>query len=326
VKHSLLILLFVASLLRAGDYTIGSGIKIGKLPVYAGGYITLDQLIRNDNYNRFRIDDIAFITYGDYKRFSYLSELEVKNGYVKEWGKRDTTKTNMRLNIERLYLNYTYDDKLEVRLGKFNTPVGYWNLTPIGVLRDSASNPYLAYILYPRYTTGVQISYEDHLNNANAYTLIIQHNNDLDDNYNNIIVNRHNIIGIEHIGEEISYKANIGYFRTTSNKDFYYFLLSLLYERETYKISAEYGARRDRERWSVPYAFYMQGVYHLAAKHDIIGRLESYKIDEGVKRHENIGVIGYTYRPIYPMTYKIEYQLRSYTNESQIKLSFSILF
>ncbi len=326
MKRSLLILLFITALLKAAEYKIGSGIQVGKLPVYAGGYITIDQISRSDNYNRLRIDDIAFITYGDYGHFSYLTELEIKNGYVKEWGKRDRTKTNMRLNIERLYLNYTHDDKIEINLGKFNTPVGYWNLTPIGVLRDSASNPYLAYILYPRYTTGIQISYEDHLNNGNAYTLMVQNSNDLDDNYNNIIVDRHNIIGIEHIGEEISYKANIGYFRTTSNEDFYYFLLSLLYEKERYKISAEYGARRDNSRWSVPYAFYTQGVYYLAPKHDLIARLESYKIDEGAKRHENIGVIGYTYRPISPMTYKIEYQLRSYTNESQFKLSFSILF
>ncbi len=326
MKHSLLILLFVAAVLRATEYKIGSGVKVGELPIYAGGYITVDQISRNDNYNRLRIDDIALITYGDYGHFSYLTELEVKDAYVKEWGKRDHTKTNIHLNIERLYINYTYDDKLELHLGKFNTPVGYWNLTPVGVLRDSASNPYLAYILYPRYTTGIQISYEDHLSDGNAYTVMIQNNNDFDDNYNNIIVNRHNIIGIEHIGEEISYKANIGYFRTTSDKDFYYFLLSLLYEKESYKISAEYGARRDNTRWSVPYALYLQGVYHIAPKHDLIGRIESYKIDEGTYRHENIGVIGYTYRPIYPMTYKAEYQLRSYTNESQFKLSFSILF
>ena len=326
MKQILLILLFATILLRAQEYKIGSGVKIPHLPLYAGGYVTIDYISRNDGYNRLRVDDIAFITYGNNKRFSYLGEFEIKEGYVKEWGKKESEETNKRINIERLYFDYTYSDKLEFRLGKFNTPVGYWNLTPISVLRDSASNPYLAFILYPRYTTGAQVSYEEHLNDGNAYTMMIQNNSDFDDDYNNIFVKSHNVIGVEHIGDDISLKANAGHFRTTSDDNFYYFLLAALYEQELYKISAEYGARKNRSKWTVPYAFYMQGVYHLAPKHDLIGRFESYKIDEGVYRSEEIGVVGYTYRPINPITYKAEYQWRSYTNESQFKLSFSILF
>ncbi len=325
MKRSLWILI-ITTLLSADAYKIGSGFKIPQIPLYVGGYITADYISRDDDYNRFRIDDVALITYGDYKRFSYLGEFEVKEGYVKEWGKIERKKNNINLHIERLYFDYMYSDTLEFRFGKFNTPVGYWNLTPIGVLRDSASNPYLSFILYPRYSTGVQISYEDHLNEGNAYTVMVQNNNDFDDDFNNIFVNSHNLIGVEHIGEDISFKANIGHFRTIKDDDFYYFLLSALYEQERYDISAEFGARRSSSRWTVPYALYLQGVYHLAPKHDVIGRFESYEIDEGAFRSEEIAVLGYTYRPIYPITYKAEYQLRSYTNESQFKLSFSILF
>ncbi len=326
MKRILWILLFVVSLLKSEQYRVGNGVKVPGLPLYAGGYVSVDYISRNDDYNRFRIDDIALITYGDYERFSYLGELEIKESYVKKWGKTEQESSNKRVNIERLYFDYTYNDKLEFRIGKFNTPVGYWNLTPISVLRDSASNPYLAYILYPRYSTGIQINYEDHLNDGNAYTVMIQNNDDLDDEYNNIFVKRHSIIGVEHMGDNISFKANAGYFRTVSDDDYYYFLLSVLYEKELYKISAEYGARKNSSKWTVPYAFYLQGVYHIASKHDLIGRFESYKIDEGAYRREEIGVVGYTYRPIYPVAYKAEYQLRSYTNESQFRLSFSILF
>lgn len=326
MKRSLWVLLFITVVLKADAYKIGSGFKIPQLPLYVGGYITADYISRDDDYNRFRIDDVALITYGNYERFSYLGEFEVKEGYVKEWGKRDSESTTTSLHIERLYFDYVYSDTLEFRLGKFNTPVGYWNLTPISVLRDSASNPYSSFILYPRYSTGVQLSYQDHFNEGNAYTVMVQNNNDLDDDYNNIFINRHNIIGIEHIGDYLSFKANIGHFQTIKGDNYYYFLLSALYEQELYEISAEYGARRSTSRWTVPYALYLQGVYHLAPKHDIIGRFESYEIDEGAFRSEEIGVIGYTYRPIYPITYKAEYQLRSYTNESRFKLSFSILF
>jgi len=326
VKRSLWIVLFIMIGLRADEYKIGSGFKVPDIPLYIGGYVTADYITRKDDYNRLRIDDIAVIAYGNYKRFSYLSEFEIKESYVKEWDKRERENTNTDINIERLYFDYAYSDTLAFRAGKFNTPVGYWNLTPVSALRDSASNPYLSYILYPRYSTGLQMSYEDHLNEGNAYTVMIQHNDDLDNDYNNIFVSQHHVFGVEHTGEEISFKANVGHFRIISDDDFYYFLLSTLYEQELYEISAELGARRSTLRWTVPYALYLQGVYHLAPKHDLIGRFESYKIDEGAYRRENIGVVGYTYRPIYPITYKAEYQLRSYTNESQFKLSFSIMF
>ncbi len=322
MKQILLILLFVVVVLKSDEYQIGSGIKIPKLNIYVGGYITADYIQRRDDYNRLRIDDIALITYGNYKRFSYLSEFEIKDAYFKEWGKKKSEETNTHLKIERLYFDYVYSDKLEFRFGKFSTPAGYWNLTPIGALRDSASNPYLAYILYPRYSTGLQVSYEDHLNSGLAYTMMIQNNDDLDDRYNNILIKQHSVAGVEHVGEDISVKANIGYFQTKSTTKFYYFLLSAQYDQPKYQLTAEYGARNK----SVPYSLYVQGVYHIASKHDIIGRFENYKIDEGAYRNEKIGVLGYTYRPISPITYKAEYQLRSYTNESQLKLSFSILF
>ncbi len=322
MKHIILILLLATVVLKSDEYKLGSGVKISDLDIYIGGYLTAEYMQRHDGYNRLKVDDIALITYGNYKRLSYLSEFEIKDAYSKEWGKRESETSNSDIKIERLYADYAYSDNVEFRFGKFSTPVGYWNLAPVGALRDSASNPYLAYILYPKYSTGAQVSYEDHLNSGLIYTLMIQHNNDLDDRYNNIRVKTHSTFGVERVGDDVSLKANIGYFETVSDANFYYFLLSAQYDQPAYRLVAEYGARSK----DVPYSLYLQGVYHLAPKHDLVGRVESYEIDDGAYRKESIGVIGYTYRPITPVTYKAEYQLRSYTNESQLKLSFSILF
>ncbi len=322
MRKIFLTLIFTIMLIHAEEYMIGNGIKIPNSNIYIGGYITADFIKRHDNYNRLRIDDIAFITYSNLNRFSYLGEFEIKNGYFKEWGKKNSQTTNTHLKIERLYFNYIYSDKISFKVGKFSTPVGYWNLTPIGVLRDSASNPYLAYILYPKYSTAIQIDYQDYLHDEYLYTLMLQNNSDLDERYNNIIVKKHIVVGIENIKDDLSFKANIGHFRTKSNKSFYYFLLSTKYDQEKYHLTFEYGMRQK----SVPYALYIEGVYHVDTKSDIITRFETYKIDEGAFRKEHIALLGYTYRPISAITYKAEYQLRSYKNESQLKLSFSILF
>jgi len=322
-----ILLLLSLSILHAQEYELGKGLKVPSLPLYIGGYATVDYLQRADDYLRIRLDDIALIAYGGIKRFSYLAEFEMKESYVKEWGKVDNETYDDRVSIERLYTDYAYNDTLSIRAGKFNTPVGYWNLEPINVLRDSASNPYLAYIVYPRYTTGILLNYADTLNTDTKYSLLLQENSDFDDWYNNISVNRHYSGSVEHfINEELSIKANIGHFKTTDDLPFYYFLTALQLEKERYKISAEFGARRGETEWSVPYALYIQGVWHLKERHDLIGRFEHYKIDEGALRDEQVGVFGYTYRPIYPITLKAEYQAHTYTNENQVHLSFSIMF
>ncbi len=322
----LILLSILSTTIKADEYKIGSGIRVANSPIYIGGYVMLDYINRNDNYNRIRIDDIALISYANYSKFSYLAEFEIKDSYVKEWGKRDSFDSSERISVERLHVDYSYGDNFDFRIGKFNTPVGYWNLTPISVLRDSASSPYLAYILYPRYTTGLQIKYENHLDGGDAYTAIVQNNQDLDDSYNNMHIKTHVAFGVERESDLLFVKANVGYFKAVSGIESYYYLLSLLYEDTDYDISAELGGRKVDSGWSVPYALYLQGVYHLTPQHDIVARVESYEIDEGAFRNEQIGIMGYTYRPVQSMAYKAEYQLRSYTNESQIKLSFSVLF
>ena len=326
--HRVIIMsILLLSQLFAEDYELGQGIKVPYMPLYIGGYATVDYLQREDDYKRVRVDDIALIAYGNIDRFSYLGEVEMKESYVKEWGKVEREEYSDRVSIERLYFDYAVNDELSIRGGKFNTPVGYWNLEPINVLRDSASNPYLAYIVYPRYTTGALISYADTLNSNTSYTMLLQENGDFDDWYNNVSVNRHYSAGVEHcVNDELSIKANLGHFRTTEDQAFYYGLLAAQYEEDRYKVSAEFAARRDENYWSVPYALYLQGVWHMFPQHDLIGRYEAYKIDEGAFREEQIGVFGYTYRPVYPVTFKAEYQAHGYTNENQFHLSFSVMF
>jgi len=326
MRRIILLLLFLTRLF-AEEYELGEGIKVPHLPLYIGGYATVDYLQRADDYHRFRVDDLALLGYGNVDRLSYMAEIEIKEGYVKEWGKIDRERTSHRVSIERLYADYALSDTFSVRMGKFNTPVGYWNLEPVNVLRDSASNPYLAFIVYPRFTTGIQLTHTNALYSDTDYSLTLQENDDLDDHFNNISVDRHYGGGVEHfLGDDLRIKANIGYFRTTDDEDFYYGVAAIEYEQPDYKISAEYGARRSEREWIVPYAFYAQGVWHLKKRHDLIGRFEHYKIDEGAMRDEQIGVIGYTYRPVYPVAIKAEYQAHSYTNENQFHLAFSIMF
>lgn len=327
IFRSIIIFFLLLTPLFSQKYELGEGYNIPTTPIYIGGYATLDYIKRHDNYNRFRVDELALLSYASLNKFSYLADIQMKESYVSEWGKVEREKKDNTVNIERAYIDYRASDTLTLRAGKYNTPAGYWNMEPINLLRDTSSNPFLSYILYPRYSTGLSLQYANPLYSNTSYSLMIQESEDLDDGYNNISVNRHYLASIEHsVNDSLHVKFNLGHFRTTTNIAYYYGLLALMYEQESYKISAEFGSRANEYRFSVPYSLYIQGVYHLKENHDIVGRYENYSIDEGARREEQLGIIGYTYRPITSITLKVEYQLRSYLNESRIRSSISIMF
>ncbi|MFZ2889577.1 hypothetical protein, partial [Sulfuricurvum sp.] len=70
---------------------------------------------------------------------------------------------------------------------------------------------------------------------------------------------------------------------------------------------------------------YFQSIYHFSPQHALVGRYEYYD-DQHRDYKDHIGVFGYSYRPIYPISLKGEYQWHSQENENRILLSFSVLF
>jgi len=325
------IILYILLLLEfnsyAEDYHFGEGVNIPTSPIYVGGYATLDYISRTDDYNRFRVDELAFLSYGYYDKFSYMLEVGLQESYIKEWGLEDKTTKDDTANISRLYIDYMLNDALTIRAGKFNTPAGYWNMEPINILRATSSIPWSTYLIYPRYSTGIELNYCDKLYSDTVFSLVVQENTDLDDRYNNISVNRHYLGSIEHfISDNLKVKANLGYFKTLENESHYYGVVALSYEAKNYQILSEFASRKNTNRFTVPYSFYLQGVWHILQNHDLVSRLETYKIDEGALREEVLGVFGYTYRPDSPFTFKIEYRGRTYSNENQIRTSISVMF
>ena len=167
-------------------YQLGEGIQLGSLPIYIGGYISTDIRSRDDE-TRYRIDDLAFLGYGNYGKFSYMAELEFKEFYAVTVNKdgNSSTSTDTSLHTERLYLDYTFNENYMLRGGKYNSPIGFWNLLPINVLRDMSSTPYSSNIIFPRFTTGFAAKYSSFNDNELQVDVMIQHNNDLDSSYNN---------------------------------------------------------------------------------------------------------------------------------------------
>ena len=310
------------------EYELGNGIQVGSLPLYVGGYFSVDYK-HMDDYNRYRVDDLALLAYGNYDKFSYLVELEFKEfySYSIKSDSKDISR-DKKLYTERVYLDYNLDENYMFRVGKYNSPIGFWNLLPINVLRETTSNPMSSYILYPKFTTGMSASYSSYSEGELKIDLILQHNNDIDAEYNNYSIDEHYAFGLSYEENEYTYKLNGGYFHSvddTYDENLYYFLLSAKYETDTYQLQAEVGTQRDKNIFTTKYAGYLQGTYSFTPQHMGILRLESYD-NELLGLVDSSAVVAYTYRPLYPIALKSEYQFHKIKEENKFLFSFSVLF
>lgn len=330
IRRSIIICLLVSSLFaEEGGYKLGEGKQIASLPLYLGGYFSADYR-HKDGENRYRLDDVALLGYGSYNKFSYMAELEFKEFYtLLDSNSSYSTQQDRALHTERLYVDYTFNESYMLRVGKYNSQIGFWNLLPINVLRDTTSNPMSTQMLFPKFTTGLYASYTSFDVGELKVDTMIQHNDDFDANYNNYQMDEHYGLGVSYEQDDVTFKVNVGMFDNLLNngdsQTLYYLLGSFKYETENYKIMSEIGSQRSQKDFTTEYAGYLQGIYHFNEQHAGILRLESYN-DKYNNKQDNISIFAYTYRPIYPIALKSEYQFHTLHQENQFLFSFSVLF
>jgi hypothetical protein len=187
-------------------------------------------------------------------------------------------------------------------------------------------------IIFPKYTTGGLFSYTSYIKGEFQVDLILQHNNDLDASYNNYEVDEHYGLGVTYTYNELSIKLNLGNFNNlnidNSSTRLHYALVSFEYETEKYKIMGELGTQHDKKDFTTKYATYIQGAYYITPKHAAILRAESFEVNsnQNEAKQKELGIIAYTYRPLYPIAFKTEYQFDSSHIDNQFLISASVLF
>ncbi len=292
-------------------------------PFYLGGYLSTEY-IKGDRQEAFLFDDIAFLAYAEGARWDFVAELEAKNIYIEQSRPTDMQSSNLNFSIERLNLTYYIDDANTIRIGKFNTPVGFWNLTPINVLRETTSNPYIIDNTFPKLTSG--LCYRRSINqNYDLLYIVLQNNDEIDSSYNNFNIKQHYSATLE-IEKEIIYKGSVGYFKEREGSNSVYALAALRYDLFNHTFTLEASTRRKDSKTVVPYDIYFQYVWNFAEKYFLIGRIERYRTEYSKKLEEAIGVAGLTYRPAPNVAIKAEYDRYSFEKRDKILFSFSFIF
>lgn len=327
LRFLLLFSLTLLSLIHAAEYELGHGIRVNDA-INVGGYFSTE-LESNQQSDTFTLDDVAVLAYGDINPMvSYLVELESVGFYHKNFTDGTETQSH-KFHIERLYGDLWMSDDFNIRFGKQITPIGYWNMEPINVLRDTTSSPLYSKFLFPKFLTGIDINGYVPQTQGLKYHLFAQNNHDMDEEYINI-PNTH-FFGFA-LDQEISMDWNTGgsigeYIAKTGQRtrfiqgNFKYDDTRWQVLTEALAAKSEYGDRQD----DYTYSGYTQAMYRYSPEHALIGRYEYYN-DHHTDYKDHILTLGYSYRPLYPVSLKGEYQWHSQNDENRALFSFSVLF
>jgi hypothetical protein len=138
-------------------YEPGRGLRVGSTGLTLGGYSTIVASRDEGGPARLSLDDLAlFVTWDPFSRLHFFAELEGEELLsVDDQGKGG--RTEARFAVERLYGDLALRDWLNVRIGKFLTPVGRWNVIHAQPLVWTTSRPLVTFLPFDPHTTGAMV-------------------------------------------------------------------------------------------------------------------------------------------------------------------------
>lgn len=140
----------------AARYELGNGLKLGESGFTLGGYGELVYQDAKGSDPQAAVDALSAILWWDGGgRWHFFAELELEDGLIARKG--DTTTDEAELVSERLYFDYIQADVFKLRLGKFLTPVGRWNLIHAAPLTWTTSRPLITETTFPTNATGAMV-------------------------------------------------------------------------------------------------------------------------------------------------------------------------
>jgi len=139
------------------SYQAGRGLRVGSTGLVLGGFATAEVERLEGGESSGGIDGVNFLAFIDPTPFLHLfTELEV--GELAEWESgRKGVRSQPKLEINRLYLDFRASDALNVRFGKFLTPIGQWNLVRIEPLLWTTSEPLIVEEVFDETVTGAML-------------------------------------------------------------------------------------------------------------------------------------------------------------------------
>lgn len=313
-------------------YELGRGLRLGNSGFYLGGYGSAEY-----SAAKYAEPDLSlshadlFFWWENRSGFKFFSEVDGE--YEAATHRNPSLGERRTLSLARLYLDDTYSDSLTLRLGKFLTPIGRWNLIHADPLVWTTSRPLPTKSPFPGTATGAMaLGNFPLLGRPVDYNVYVSANGDFHKDPDESEF--HKAIGL-HLNVPVSDATQVGLsyvrFSQKPDTDNHQTLLGLdlLWSRQGFEIMGE-AVRRVSSRGSQSDELggYLQGVAPVYGRLYGVVRLERFH-QASPEQTIRDGVLGLTYRQSRAISYKIEVD-RSLYSGGNASVSFlssvSVLF
>jgi hypothetical protein len=145
-----------AEALQPLPYQLGQGLYFPQQGLRIGGYISIHYIDLERYPTTLNVNDLSlFLTKELTARWSFFAEMEIDDALTITAD--DTSSRNAHFDLERLYLDYRAHQSATLRLGRFLTPVGQWNLIHADPLVWTVSRPLATGAAFSRHATGAMV-------------------------------------------------------------------------------------------------------------------------------------------------------------------------
>jgi len=135
-------------------YQLGHGLAFPAAHLRLGGYTSLRYRNMDREQARFDVRDLSlFATWNPTPRWQLFTELEA--GEALTIARTSVNTAEAEFDVERLYADYLARPWLNLRVGKFLTPVGRWNLIHADPLVWTVSRPLVSSTPFARHAAGL---------------------------------------------------------------------------------------------------------------------------------------------------------------------------
>lgn len=275
------LLLHAAAAAAAAPYQPGRGWNIPDTDWTVGGYATgvLDD--PEGESPTLDLSHLSLLLWWDgAERFKFFSELDWQDSLSVQHSPLSTS--DEYLALERLYFDYAYDDSVNVRVGKFLTPIGRWNLIHADPLVWTTSRPLVTEASFPTNITGAMVfGSVDAWGRSIDYSVYTDIGDEIRPNPNTDSFEH--AVGA-HLGVPVSQYAQVGL-------SYANFEQSLLHEGRKNLLGADFVWSRDRYELSAEFVYsaaerdssldekglYLQAVVPLTQRLYAVARFEPFR-------------------------------------------------
>lgn len=307
-------------------YQLGRGLHLHDNKLILGGYTNLQFSKLDNEKSRIDLRSLSLIVnWQIYPRWQLFSELELVDALTIT--SDEITTDDAALDVERLYIEYAALPDLNLRFGKFLTPIGRWNQIHAAPLVWTVSRPLVSTLPFSRHTTGLSMNgYFESVAGGLDYIVYLDDSEALDpdgdesfflgpDSPEDALIKSNAFNNA--VGAFISYRhwhsnlelglslANFSMRDAEVRKNLIGF--NFLWSKNRFELSSEAVYRYSSEENDKEWGGFLQAVLPVWRQLYAVARYEKFYIEtiDASTRNTSIGL---AYRPTPPIVYKLEYR------------------